>query len=66
MEKLGKYDSPSLRFQLINFGNRFERRFRIYDITEFGETIRTYKRTEHDDIVDDMLLAGKSAPPLSF
>ncbi|KAH0582874.1 putative inactive purple acid phosphatase 29 [Termitomyces sp. J132] len=42
----------------------FDRRFRIYEISEYGETIRTYKRTEQDEIVDDMILAGKGAPPL--
>ncbi|TFK29749.1 phosphatase DCR2 [Coprinopsis marcescibilis] len=42
----------------------FDRRFRIYDISDYGETIRTYKRTEKDEIVDDMILAGKGAPPL--
>ncbi|KDQ50774.1 hypothetical protein JAAARDRAFT_185989 [Jaapia argillacea MUCL 33604] len=41
----------------------FDRRFRIYDISDYGETIRTYKRTEHDEIVDDMILAGRGAPP---
>ncbi|KAI0832144.1 Metallo-dependent phosphatase [Trametes gibbosa] len=40
----------------------FDRRFRIYDISEYGETIRTYKRTEHDEIVDDMILSGRGAP----
>ncbi|KAI0369179.1 Metallo-dependent phosphatase [Pilatotrama ljubarskyi] len=40
----------------------FDRRFRIYDISDYGETIRTYKRTEHDEIVDDMVLAGHGAP----
>ena len=29
----------------------FDRRFRVYDISDFGETIRTYKRTEHDEIL---------------
>ncbi|KIM44481.1 hypothetical protein M413DRAFT_442454 [Hebeloma cylindrosporum] len=43
----------------------FDRRFRIYDITEYGETIRTYKRTEKDEILDDMILAGPRAPPFS-
>ena len=42
----------------------FDRRFRIYDISDYGETIRSYKRTEHDEIVDDMLLAGRGAPRL--
>ena len=41
----------------------FDRRFRIYDISDYGETIRTYKRTEHDEIVDDMILSGRGAPP---
>lgn len=40
----------------------FDRRFRIYDISNYGETIRTYKRTEKDEIMDDMILAGPGAP----
>ncbi|CCL98565.1 uncharacterized protein FIBRA_00565 [Fibroporia radiculosa] len=40
----------------------FDRRFRVYDISDYGETIRTYKRTEHDEIVDEMILAGRGAP----
>ncbi|TDL23728.1 Metallo-dependent phosphatase [Rickenella mellea] len=40
----------------------FDRRFRIYDISDFGETIRTYKRTEKDEIVDSMILVGAGAP----
>ena len=43
----------------------FDRRFRIYDISDYGETIRTYKRTEKDDIIDEMILAGTGSPPLS-
>ncbi|KAK7030663.1 AIP3 domain-containing protein [Favolaschia claudopus] len=43
----------------------FDRRFRIYDISDFGETIRTYKRTEHDgfqdSVIDDVVLVGKGA-----
>ncbi|KAJ7281601.1 Metallo-dependent phosphatase-like protein [Mycena rebaudengoi] len=43
----------------------FDRRFRIYDISDYGETIRTYKRTEHDafqgPILDDVVLVGKAA-----
>ncbi|RDB23740.1 putative inactive purple acid phosphatase 29 [Hypsizygus marmoreus] len=42
----------------------FDRRFRVYEISDFGETIRTYKRTEKGEVVDDMILAGKGAPPL--
>lgn len=41
----------------------FDRRFRIYDISDYGETIRTYKRTEHDEIIDEMVLVGVGAPP---
>lgn len=40
----------------------FDRRVRIYDISEYGETIRTYKRTDHDEIVDEMVLSGRGAP----
>jgi hypothetical protein len=40
----------------------FDRRFRIYDISDYGETIRTYKRTEKDEIVDEMWLTGPQAP----
>ncbi|KAF8636425.1 hypothetical protein AX17_003607 [Amanita inopinata Kibby_2008] len=41
----------------------FDRRFRIYDISDYGDTIRTYKRTEKDEIVDEMILAGQGAAP---
>jgi hypothetical protein len=40
----------------------FDRRFRIFDISDYGETIRTYKRTEHDEIIDEMNLVGDGAP----
>ncbi|THH19807.1 hypothetical protein EW146_g1433 [Bondarzewia mesenterica] len=43
----------------------FDRRFRIYDISDYGETIRTYKRLENDRIMDEMILAGRGAPALS-
>ncbi|KAJ7449665.1 Metallo-dependent phosphatase-like protein [Mycena latifolia] len=43
----------------------FDRRFRIYDISDYGETIRTYKRTEHDgfqdSVIDDIVIVGKGA-----
>ncbi|KAF9005947.1 Metallo-dependent phosphatase-like protein [Cyathus striatus] len=42
----------------------FDRRFRVYDISDYGETIRTYKRTEKDEVVDEMILAGIGAAPL--
>ena len=65
MVKLGKCKAVLAFKFAYKFLDRFERRFRIYEISEFGETIRTYKRTEHDAIIDEMVLAGKSAPPLS-
>jgi hypothetical protein len=34
----------------------------VYDIADYGETIVTYKRTEQEEIVDRMVLAGKGAP----
>jgi len=47
------------------YGRRgFDRRFRIYSISDYGETIRTYKRTDKDEIVDDMILSGRGAPLL--
>lgn len=33
----------------------------MYEISDFGETIRTYKRTEFDKIVDDMVLVERGA-----
>lgn len=42
---------------------RFDRRFRVYDISDFGETIKTYKRSEHDDVLDELVLAGRGAAP---
>ncbi|OJA13538.1 hypothetical protein AZE42_07319 [Rhizopogon vesiculosus] len=43
----------------------FDRRFRVYEVSGYGETIRTYKRTEKDDILDDYVLAGPRAPPFN-
>ncbi len=43
-------------------GVRFDRRFRIYDISDYGETISTYKRLANDEIIDRMVLAGHGAP----
>ncbi|KAI0291650.1 Metallo-dependent phosphatase [Multifurca ochricompacta] len=39
-------------------GGGFDRRFRIYDISDFGETIRTYKRLANEEIIDEMVLVG--------
>ncbi|KAF8517953.1 Metallo-dependent phosphatase [Hysterangium stoloniferum] len=41
----------------------FDRRFRVYNISNYGETIQTYKRTEHGDIVDNLILVGAGAAP---
>jgi len=40
----------------------FDRRFRVYEISDFGESIRTYKRRADDEIVDEMVLTGRGAP----
>lgn len=47
----------------LSFICRFDKRFRVYDISDFGETIRTYKRTEKDVILNEMILAGRGAAP---
>jgi len=41
----------------------FDRRFRIYDVSDFGETIQTYKWTEQGQIIDQQTLTGRGAPP---
>ncbi|KAJ8592688.1 hypothetical protein M405DRAFT_859541 [Rhizopogon salebrosus TDB-379] len=43
-------------------GGGFDRRFRVYEISDYGETIRTHKRTEADVAIDDYILAGPGAP----
>lgn len=42
--------------------NRFERRFRIFDLAEYGEKISTYKHTESGQTIDQMDLVGGTAP----
>lgn len=44
----------------------FDRRFRVFEISEYGETIRTHKRTEHGEIIDDMVLARDGAAPFNL
>jgi hypothetical protein len=44
-------------------GGRFDRRFRVYDISDYGETIKTYKRSEHDEVLDELIIAGSGAAP---
>ncbi|KAF8556455.1 Metallo-dependent phosphatase [Imleria badia] len=41
----------------------FDRRFRVYDISDYGETIKTYKRSEHDEVLDELIIAGSGAAP---
>ena len=36
----------------------FDRRTRFYELSDYGETISTFKRTEHDEIVDKQLLVS--------
>lgn len=40
----------------------FERRFRIFDLSSYGERISTYKHTESGQIQDKMDLVGGEAP----
>ena len=62
--------SGSLGIYRVHFGSSysgygkvgFDRRFRVFDISDYGETIRTYKRTEHDEILDEMALVGDGSP----
>ncbi|KAK1221102.1 Phosphatase dcr2 [Marasmius sp. AFHP31] len=42
----------------------FDRRFRIYEISDYGETITTYKRTESDAVINELALTGQGAVPL--
>jgi hypothetical protein len=43
---------------LIFLTNSFERRFRIYELKDYGETIETYKRTESGHVIDRQVLVG--------
>ena len=52
-------------FFLTAAGIRFERRFRIYDVSDFGETIQTYEHLANDEILDRMVLVGHGAPDLN-
>jgi hypothetical protein len=56
------YNWSHSRTDFLTTGIRFDRRFRIYDISDFGETIQTYKRLANDEIIDRMVLAGRGAP----
>lgn len=41
----------------------FDRRVRIYQISDFGETVETYKRLTTGDILDRQVLVGTGAVP---
>jgi hypothetical protein len=41
----------------------FDRRVRIYQISQYGEKVETYKRTTEGVIVDQMVLVGEGAAP---
>ncbi|CAE6397275.1 unnamed protein product [Rhizoctonia solani] len=41
----------------------FDRRFRIFQVSQYGEKIETYKRTEKGEVIDKMVLVGEGAPP---
>ena len=64
------HGSGSLGTYRVRFGSSYSgcgevclnRRFRIFDISDYGETIRTYKRTEHDEILDEIALVGDGSP----
>lgn len=40
----------------------FDRRVRMYQLSEYGEKIETYKRLSNGDIVDKQVLVGEGAP----
>ena len=40
----------------------FDRRFRFFEISDYGETIRTWKHTEHIETFNWQTLVGQGAP----
>ncbi|KAK7466365.1 Phosphatase dcr2 [Stygiomarasmius scandens] len=42
----------------------FDRRFRIFQVEDYGETIRTWKRTEQESVTSEQVLTGRGAPSL--
>ncbi|ORY21337.1 Metallo-dependent phosphatase-like protein [Naematelia encephala] len=40
----------------------FDRRVRVYQISQYGEKIETYKRLTNGDIIDEQVLVGPGAP----
>lgn len=41
----------------------FDRRVRVYQLLDYGETVETYKRLTNGDIVDRQVLVGEGAAP---
>ena len=39
----------------------FDRRVRVYQLSDYGENVETYKRTTSGEIVDRMMLIGSGA-----
>ena len=39
----------------------FDRRVRIYQLSEYGEKVETYKRLTNGDIIDRQVLVGEGA-----
>ncbi len=45
------------------YGDRgFERRVRVYNVSDWGETISTYKRLANGEVIDRQVLVGEGAP----
>lgn len=40
----------------------FDRRVRIYQLSDYGEIVETYKHLTNGDIVDRQTLVGEAAP----
>lgn len=40
----------------------FDRRVRVYQLSDYGEKIETYKRLTSGDVIDRQVLVGEGAP----
>jgi len=54
--------SPSYQVLFRLWEGRLRSAVQGLDIPDFGETIRAYKRTRHDNILDEMSLVGDGSP----
>ena len=54
--------SPSYQILFRPWEGRLPAEVQGLDISDSGETIRAYKRTGHDNILDEMSLAGDGSP----